>query len=120
MADVLVVEDKLSMAHGLETRVPFLDNDLVDFFAAVPHELRIAQNLYIQTAKTRLFSGGEDGLAGIRRIGSRSMAVDSTLRWRIRRLQGLQPFKFTRLNSEQGFVARDARRRRPGNGLYGL
>ena len=28
---LLLVEDKLSMAHGLETRVPFLDNDLVDF-----------------------------------------------------------------------------------------
>ena len=28
---LLVVEDKLSMAHSLETRVPFLDNDLVDF-----------------------------------------------------------------------------------------
>lgn len=26
---LLVVEDKLSMAHSLETRVPFLDNDLV-------------------------------------------------------------------------------------------
>jgi len=28
---LLVVEDKMSMAHSLETRVPFLDNDLVDF-----------------------------------------------------------------------------------------
>jgi asparagine synthase (glutamine-hydrolysing) len=28
---LLIVEDKLSMAHGLENRVPFLDNDLVDF-----------------------------------------------------------------------------------------
>lgn len=28
---LLVVEDKISMAHSLETRVPFLDNDLVDF-----------------------------------------------------------------------------------------
>ena len=28
---LLVVEDKLSMAHSLETRLPFLDNDLVDF-----------------------------------------------------------------------------------------
>lgn len=39
---VLVVEDKLSMAHGLETRVPFLDNDLVDFALRVPprHKLR--------------------------------------------------------------------------------
>ena len=33
---LLVVEDKLSMAHGLETRVPFLDNDLVDFAMRVP------------------------------------------------------------------------------------
>lgn len=33
---ILTVEDKLSMAHGLETRVPFLDNDLVDFAQRVP------------------------------------------------------------------------------------
>lgn len=33
---LLVVEDKLSMAHGLESRVPFLDNDLVDFAQTVP------------------------------------------------------------------------------------
>jgi asparagine synthase (glutamine-hydrolysing) len=33
---LLVVEDKLSMAHGLETRVPFLDNDLADFAGCLP------------------------------------------------------------------------------------
>lgn len=33
---LLVIEDKLSMAHGLETRVPFLDNDLVDFAMRLP------------------------------------------------------------------------------------
>ena len=33
---LLMVEDKLSMAHSLETRVPFLDNDLVDFAMSVP------------------------------------------------------------------------------------
>lgn len=33
---LLVVEDKLSMAHSLETRVPFLDNDLVDFAMKLP------------------------------------------------------------------------------------
>jgi asparagine synthase (glutamine-hydrolysing) len=38
---LLVVEDKLSMAHGLETRVPFLDNDLVDFALKVPSSLKI-------------------------------------------------------------------------------
>jgi asparagine synthase (glutamine-hydrolysing) len=39
---LLVVEDKLSMAHGLETRVPFLDNDLVDFAMRVPVRLKLA------------------------------------------------------------------------------
>jgi asparagine synthase (glutamine-hydrolysing) len=39
---VLLVEDKLSMAHGLETRVPFLDNDLVDFAMRVPVRLKLA------------------------------------------------------------------------------
>jgi asparagine synthase (glutamine-hydrolysing) len=33
---LLVVEDKLSMAYGLETRVPFLDNALVDFAMRLP------------------------------------------------------------------------------------
>lgn len=33
---LLVVDDKLSMAHGLETRVPFLDNDLVEFAQRLP------------------------------------------------------------------------------------
>ena len=38
---LLVVEDKLSMAHGLETRVPFLDNDLVEFAMRVPTRLKL-------------------------------------------------------------------------------
>ena len=38
---LLVVEDKLSMAHGLEIRVPFLDNDLVDFAMRVPVRLKL-------------------------------------------------------------------------------
>jgi asparagine synthase (glutamine-hydrolysing) len=38
---LLVVEDKLSMAHGLETRVPFLDNDLVDFAMTIPVRLKL-------------------------------------------------------------------------------
>jgi asparagine synthase (glutamine-hydrolysing) len=33
---LLVVDDKLSMAHSLETRVPFLDNDMVDFAMRLP------------------------------------------------------------------------------------
>ena len=38
---LLAVEDKLSMAHGLETRVPFLDNDLVDFAMRCPVALKL-------------------------------------------------------------------------------
>jgi asparagine synthase (glutamine-hydrolysing) len=38
---LLVVEDKLSMAHSLETRVPFLDNDLVDFAQKVPVKFKL-------------------------------------------------------------------------------
>lgn len=38
---LLVVEDKLSMAHSVETRVPFLDNDLVDFAMKVPVNFKL-------------------------------------------------------------------------------
>ena len=38
---LLIVEDKLSMAHGLETRTPFLDNDLVDFTMRCPVGLKL-------------------------------------------------------------------------------
>ncbi|MCP4021343.1 MAG: asparagine synthase, partial [Desulfobacteraceae bacterium] len=38
---LLIVEDKLSMAHSLETRIPFLDNDLVDFAQKVPVNLKL-------------------------------------------------------------------------------
>tara|TARA_B100000787_G_scaffold57703_1_gene42012 strand:+ start:5761 stop:7764 length:2004 start_codon:yes stop_codon:yes gene_type:complete len=42
---LLVVEDKLSMAHSLETRVPFLDNDLVDFAQKIPIKYKL-KNLH--------------------------------------------------------------------------
>jgi asparagine synthase (glutamine-hydrolysing) len=38
---LLLVEDKLSMAHGLETRVPFLDNDLADFAMKLPASTKL-------------------------------------------------------------------------------
>jgi asparagine synthase (glutamine-hydrolysing) len=40
---LLVVEDKLSMAHSLETRVPFLDNDLVDFAMKLPARAKLGK-----------------------------------------------------------------------------
>ncbi len=38
---LLLVEDKLSMAHGMESRVPFLDNDLVDFAMNCPVRMKL-------------------------------------------------------------------------------
>lgn len=38
---LFVIEDKLSMAHGLESRVPFMDNDLVDFAMQCPVNLKL-------------------------------------------------------------------------------
>jgi asparagine synthase (glutamine-hydrolysing) len=38
---LFVVEDKLSMANSLETRVPFMDNDLVDFAMSCPVDLKV-------------------------------------------------------------------------------
>ena len=38
---LFVIEDKLSMAHGLEMRVPFMDNDLVEFAMSCPVGLKL-------------------------------------------------------------------------------
>lgn len=38
---LLIVGDRLSMAHGLEERFPFLDNDLVDFAQVIPPRLKL-------------------------------------------------------------------------------
>lgn len=38
---LFLVEDKLSMAHGLETRVPFMDNDLIEFATQIPVRLKL-------------------------------------------------------------------------------
>lgn len=38
---LFVIEDKISMAHSLETRVPFMDNDLVEFAMKCPVGLKL-------------------------------------------------------------------------------
>jgi asparagine synthase (glutamine-hydrolysing) len=42
--DFLANEDRTSMAHGLEVRVPFLDRDLVRFAFSIPIDLKIQGN----------------------------------------------------------------------------
>lgn len=43
---LFVVEDKLSMAHSLETRVPFMDNDLVDFATRIPPRYKLRELMH--------------------------------------------------------------------------
>jgi asparagine synthase (glutamine-hydrolysing) len=38
---LLVVEDKISSAHALEARVPFLDDDLVDYSLSLPADYKL-------------------------------------------------------------------------------
>ena len=37
---LLQVEDRMGMAHGLESRVPFLDHELIDFVATAPANVK--------------------------------------------------------------------------------
>jgi asparagine synthase (glutamine-hydrolysing) len=39
--DILTKVDRMSMAHSIESRVPLLDNDVVDFAARLPSRLKI-------------------------------------------------------------------------------
>ena len=76
---LLVVEDKLSMAHGLENRVPFLDNDLVDLAMRTPIGLKLGNlgdvvrlNENEPGSKTRrFFQNTRDGKLILREVMSR-------------------------------------------------
>lgn len=71
---LLLVGDKLSMAHGLEERFPFLDNELVNFAQKIPvrHKLgnlemmmKIDENEF--RVKRKLYTEHDDGKNVLRR-----------------------------------------------------
>ena len=72
---LLIVEDKLSMAHSLESRVPMLDNDLVDFAQKIPSRFKLgnidviselySQNKIIEAQK--YFQRSKDGKITLRK-----------------------------------------------------
>ncbi|MBW2107099.1 MAG: asparagine synthase (glutamine-hydrolyzing) [Deltaproteobacteria bacterium] len=95
---LLVVDDKHSMAHGLEARVPFLDNDLVDFAMQVPVRLKL-KNL---TDLIRL-NENEPGAYGSRR---NEKARDGKLVLR-KVMERYVPQEIARAQ-KQGFSAPDA------------
>lgn len=43
--DFLIVEDSMSMANSVESRVPFLDNNLIDFCFSLPSKLKMKDNV---------------------------------------------------------------------------
>jgi asparagine synthase (glutamine-hydrolysing) len=83
---LLVVEDKLSMSQSLETRVPFLDNDLVDFAMRIPVEMKLGNlgevvrlNENDPGPKTsRYFDETKDGKLILRRMMERYVPVEVT------------------------------------------
>lgn len=85
---LLVVEDKLSMAHSLETRVPFLDNDLVDFAMRVPTKFKLGNLSEIMRlnendpgAKTsRYFQKTNDGKLILRKMMEKHIPLEVTAR----------------------------------------
>jgi asparagine synthase (glutamine-hydrolysing) len=81
---LMVVEDKLSMAHGLETRVPFLDNDLVDFAMRLPTSMKLGNlkevvrmNENTQAAKkSKYFQKTSDGKLLLRKMMAEFLPKD--------------------------------------------
>jgi len=69
---LLIVDDKLNMAHSVESRVPFLDNDLVDYVSRIPACFKL------QPGKSKL----------VLREAMRGLLPDETIQ---RRKQGFTP-----------------------------
>lgn len=55
--DMLVKIDRMSMAHGLEVRVPFLDHELVEFLATVPPSLKLRHVIQKKYLLKKLMNG---------------------------------------------------------------
>jgi asparagine synthase (glutamine-hydrolysing) len=94
---LLVVEDKISMAHSLETRVPFLDNDLADF------AMRLSPRLKLRVSFDQTTHQREDRIDGERRE-MRTRDGKIALRQAMR---GIIPAQLID-RAKQGFAAPDA------------
>jgi asparagine synthase (glutamine-hydrolysing) len=64
---VLLTVDKLSMAHGIEMRLPFLDNDLVDFCLTLPNRFKknkmFLKELYRNDIHPDIINGPKKGFS---------------------------------------------------------
>jgi asparagine synthase (glutamine-hydrolysing) len=54
LVDLLVRQDKMAMAHGVENRVPFLDRHIVEFARALPAEHLVGPSSQIGVPDTKI------------------------------------------------------------------
>lgn len=78
--ELLMYADKLSMAHGLELRVPFLDKEIVEYVETLPAEFKVRNGsrkwLHRRACRTLL----PDSLLRRRKRGFAGNVVDDWLR----------------------------------------
>jgi asparagine synthase (glutamine-hydrolysing) len=118
---MLVMEEKMAMAHGLELRMPFLDRSIVDLALALPANMkrRGRQEKYLLSllARKRL----PPAIASRRKFGFRARMDRSTRNLvRERLLDSMDPKPFDRRAIEQYLGDARSEEVRPGRHLATL
>jgi asparagine synthase (glutamine-hydrolysing) len=54
LVDLLMRQDRMTMGHGVETRVPFLDRDVIEFARALPTEHVVASSSLTGVPSTKI------------------------------------------------------------------
>ncbi len=80
---LLLVADKMSMAHGLEERLPFLDNDLADLAMRIPIGMKLEnleqwkrQDENVHGKKKQYFAAHADGKKVLRDVMGRIIPAE--------------------------------------------
>jgi asparagine synthase (glutamine-hydrolysing) len=118
---MLVMEEKMAMAHGLELRMPFLDRSIVDFALALPADMkrRGRQEKYLLSLLARKLL--PPNIAGRRKFGFRAkldISVQNFVRERL--LDDADPQPFDRRAIEQYLQAPASPDQRPKRHLNTL
>ena len=56
LPDLLIRQDKMSMAHSIENRVPFLDNEVIECSFELPENLIISQKTNKQKIEGKIIN----------------------------------------------------------------
>ena len=72
LVDLLGRQDKMTMAHGVENRVPFLDRQVIDFARALPAEHLVGPSFTISVSDTKIVNGGPGTKIVVKELARRS------------------------------------------------